>query len=226
MHQIYHTYYPPPFICHNRVRYTPHLGVSPAICRVPDWPWSACQATRQLRAVRCALSKDLVFLPWTTFRPCPRHFPCVGETAAGDETAACAACAAAAYAAVAVASSSASSSVDAARAGAAVLVLDDDDTCQYHSLSSLTTPSQFSCACPGLRRDAGRWCARVVGKISLPILGRSATPSQFSCACPGLRRDASKSHTHPSHSQTSRLLTSSLSLCVPVPRPTQCVRGE
>ncbi len=36
---------------------------------------------------------------------------------------------------------------------------------------------------------------------------------------------ASKSHTHPSHSQTSRLLTSSLSLGLPVPRPTQCVRG-
>jgi hypothetical protein len=36
---------------------------------------------------------------------------------------------------------------------------------------------------------------------------------------------ASKSYTHPSHSQTSRLLTSSLSLGVPVPRPTQCVRG-
>jgi hypothetical protein len=35
----------------------------------------------------------------------------------------------------------------------------------------------------------------------------------------------SKSHTHPSHSQTSRLLTSSLSLGVPVPRPTQCLRG-
>jgi hypothetical protein len=34
----------------------------------------------------------------------------------------------------------------------------------------------------------------------------------------------SKSHTHPSHSQTSCLLTSSLSLGVPVPRPTQCVR--
>ena len=34
---------------------------------------------------------------------------------------------------------------------------------------------------------------------------------------------ASKSHTHPSHSQTSRLLSSSLSLGVPVPRPTQCV---
>jgi hypothetical protein len=34
----------------------------------------------------------------------------------------------------------------------------------------------------------------------------------------------SKSHTHPSHSRTSRLLTSSLSLGVPVPRPTQCVR--
>jgi hypothetical protein len=36
---------------------------------------------------------------------------------------------------------------------------------------------------------------------------------------------ASKSHSHPSHSQTSRLLTSSLSLGLPVPRPTQCVRG-
>ncbi len=35
----------------------------------------------------------------------------------------------------------------------------------------------------------------------------------------------SKYHTHPSHSQTSRLLTSSLSLGVPVPRPTQCLRG-
>jgi hypothetical protein len=36
---------------------------------------------------------------------------------------------------------------------------------------------------------------------------------------------ASKSHTHPSHSQTSRLLTSFLFLGVPIPRPTQCVRG-
>ena len=35
----------------------------------------------------------------------------------------------------------------------------------------------------------------------------------------------SASHTHPSHSQTSRLLTSSLSLGVPVPRPAQCMRG-
>jgi hypothetical protein len=32
----------------------------------------------------------------------------------------------------------------------------------------------------------------------------------------------SRSHTHPSHSQTSRLLTSSLSLGVPVPHVTQC----
>ena len=34
----------------------------------------------------------------------------------------------------------------------------------------------------------------------------------------------SRTHTHPSHSQTSRLLTSSLSLGVPVPRATQCIR--
>ncbi len=36
---------------------------------------------------------------------------------------------------------------------------------------------------------------------------------------------ALRSHTHPSHSQTSRLLTSSLSLGAPVPRATQCMRG-
>jgi hypothetical protein len=35
----------------------------------------------------------------------------------------------------------------------------------------------------------------------------------------------SRTHTHPSHSQTSCLLTSSLSLGVPVPRATQCMRG-
>jgi hypothetical protein len=35
----------------------------------------------------------------------------------------------------------------------------------------------------------------------------------------------SNSHAHPSYSQTSRLLTSSLSLGVPVPRPTQCMGG-
>jgi hypothetical protein len=35
----------------------------------------------------------------------------------------------------------------------------------------------------------------------------------------------SRTHTHPSHSQTSRLLTSSLSLGVPVPRATQCRCG-
>ncbi len=36
----------------------------------------------------------------------------------------------------------------------------------------------------------------------------------------------SNSHTHPSHSQTSRVLTPSLSLGVPGPRPTQCMRDE
>ncbi len=35
----------------------------------------------------------------------------------------------------------------------------------------------------------------------------------------------SRTHTHSSHSQTSRLLTSSLSLGVPVPRTTQCIRS-
>ena len=35
----------------------------------------------------------------------------------------------------------------------------------------------------------------------------------------------SRTNTPPSHSQTSRLLTSSLSLGVPVPRTTECMRG-
>jgi hypothetical protein len=35
----------------------------------------------------------------------------------------------------------------------------------------------------------------------------------------------SKTHTHPSHSQKSRLLTSLLSLGIPVPRATQCMQG-
>ena len=35
---------------------------------------------------------------------------------------------------------------------------------------------------------------------------------------------ASRSHTHPSHSQTSRIVSSSLSLGIPFPRST-CVRG-
>jgi hypothetical protein len=35
----------------------------------------------------------------------------------------------------------------------------------------------------------------------------------------------SRSHTHPSHSQTFRLLTSSLCLGVPGPRVTRCIRG-
>ncbi len=34
----------------------------------------------------------------------------------------------------------------------------------------------------------------------------------------------SRSYTHPSHSQTSRLLTSSISIGVPVPHTTQCIR--
>jgi hypothetical protein len=37
---------------------------------------------------------------------------------------------------------------------------------------------------------------------------------------------SSNSHTHPSHSETFRLLTSSLSLGVPAPRPTQGMRDS
>jgi hypothetical protein len=51
--------------------------------------------------------------------------------------------------------------------------------------------------------------------------------AKASALCVNLNLDgspmSSNSHTRPSHSQTSRLLTSSLSLGVPVPRPTQCM---
>ena len=38
-----------------------------------------------------------------------------------------------------------------------------------------------------------------------------------------ISKKTSRFHTHPSHTQNSHLLTSSLSLGVPVPRATQCV---
>ncbi len=58
-------------------------------------------------------------------------------------------------------------------------------------------------------------------KVGLDLAKASALPINLNLDGAPI---ASKSHTHPSHSQTSRLLTSSLSLGVPVPRPTQCVR--
>ena len=60
-----------------------------------------------------------------------------------------------------------------------------------------------------LRIKVGRTLAKTAAlRVNLNIDGVSIT---------------SRTHTHPSHSQTSRLLTSSLSLGVPVPRPTQCM---
>ena len=56
-----------------------------------------------------------------------------------------------------------------------------------------------------------------------------STLAKAAALCVNLNIDGapitSRTHTHPSHSQTSRLLTSSLSLGVPVPRATQCMRG-
>jgi hypothetical protein len=57
-------------------------------------------------------------------------------------------------------------------------------------------------------------CGLLLAKAAALRLHLNLDGSPISC----------NSHTHPSHSQTSRLLTSSLSLGVPVPRPTQCMR--
>jgi hypothetical protein len=61
---------------------------------------------------------------------------------------------------------------------------------------------------------------QVKSKVSLPLAKAAALRVNFNIDGAPI---ASKSHTNPTHSQTSRLLTSSLSLGVPVPRPTQCV---
>ena len=53
--------------------------------------------------------------------------------------------------------------------------------------------------------------------------------SKVAALCVNLNIDGapitSHSYTHPSYSQESRLLTSSLSLGVPVPHTTECIRG-
>ena len=81
--------------------------------------------------------------------------------------------------------------------------------------SAQTTSGMFH-----FRRAA--FAQQLKGKVGLAL-------AKEAVLCINLNLDeapiASKSHTHPSHSQTSRLLTSSLSLGVPVPRPTQCMRG-
>jgi hypothetical protein len=65
-------------------------------------------------------------------------------------------------------------------------------------------------------------CVSFLGQLKAKI-GSSLT--KVAGLCVNLNIDGtpitSRSHTHPSHSQTSRLLTSSLSLCVPVPHTTE-----
>jgi hypothetical protein len=70
--------------------------------------------------------------------------------------------------------------------------------------------------------------AQLKNKVGLVLVKAAALRINLNLDGTPTRGDGpivSKSHTHPSHSQTSRLLTSSISLGVPVPRPTQCVRG-
>jgi hypothetical protein len=64
--------------------------------------------------------------------------------------------------------------------------------------------------------------AQIKSKVGLALV--KATPLRIMLNLDGTSI-ISTSHNHPSHSQTSRLLTSSLSLGIPVPRATQCMRG-
>jgi hypothetical protein len=81
--------------------------------------------------------------------------------------------------------------------------------------SEQSTSGQFH-----FRRAA--FSAQIKGKVGLALAKAAALRINLNLDEAPI---ASKSHTHPTHSQTSRLLTSSLSLGVPVPRPTECVRG-
>jgi hypothetical protein len=60
-------------------------------------------------------------------------------------------------------------------------------------------------------------------KIRVDLVIAKAAPLRITLILDGVPI-ISKSHTHPSHLQTYRLFTSSLSLGVPVPRVTQCIR--
>jgi hypothetical protein len=72
----------------------------------------------------------------------------------------------------------------------------------FHLAQSTSVSSQ-------LKTKVGSTLAKtVVLRVNLNLDGTSIT---------------SRTYTHPSHSQTSRLLTSSLSLDVPVPQATQCM---
>ena len=64
--------------------------------------------------------------------------------------------------------------------------------------------------------------SQLKNRVGLSLV--KVTPSRINLNIDGAPI-TSRTHTHPSHSQTSRLLTSSLSLGVPVPRATQWMRG-
>jgi hypothetical protein len=80
------------------------------------------------------------------------------------------------------------------------------------------------------------WSSATVNQLPLPPIGVSSQirskVGHILVKTPGLRINLnidgttidSRSHTHPSHTQNSRLLTSSLYVGVPVPRGTQCMR--
>jgi hypothetical protein len=89
----------------------------------------------------------------------------------------------------------------------------------HTSNSSVTTSvvvwDPFTRPCGQSMKFSGTYVNRSVGNDTRCT--RSTGPMTHS-------ESMSRSHTHPSHSQTSRLLTSSISLGFPVPRVTQCIR--
>jgi hypothetical protein len=106
---------------------------------------------------------------------------------------------------------------------------------KYHADYNINPPNAISFI-PAIDSTSDRLYSEFIRLLFLQVhretdrffaaSGVQSTQSNLGSSYFHFRRAAfitSQSHTHPSHSQTYRLLTSSQSLGVPVPRPTQCM---
>jgi hypothetical protein len=106
------------------------------------------------------------------------------------------------------------------------------DFYSYRLIGKLTAFVQFFCSFRSSSFVTNQWNLPLVGYVVFSAQLKEkvgSTLTKDAVLRINLNIDGapitSRTHTHPSHSQTSRLLTSSLSLGVPVPRGTQCMWG-
>ena len=106
-------------------------------------------------------------------------------------------------------------------------IVDSLDYYSYSLIGKLTSFSRFRSSSSGIHQ----WTIHFLRTVFLTTLNVKVGSTLTKAAALRITLNidgvsiTSRTNTHPSHSQTSRLLTSSLSLGVPVPRATQCIRG-